>query len=266
MSDALKDQSILLVGLPGSGKTRVASSLHKQFGCQVVETASFEEMSMPAGVGCYEWNDFQQIPNTQHFQQVWCVIDVRSSLSADWLGAELRNLLTITDGIVFSFAESSSLDDQAWWNHWLKETYQTLGLNKPPIARWSNQSFSQTFTGFKFVNSISKQSDTNSDVIKPKVLEQGEALETFSFSLDSIVLDHLLMSLDNSRQNLSMKITRVTGILNTMEYENPVVLEGTPYRWDMFAAEKTDVPSELIVSGIGLNHSWLSELIHACQP
>ncbi|MEA1988587.1 MAG: hypothetical protein U9N57_05175, partial [Pseudomonadota bacterium] len=61
----LSSKNIVLLGLPGSGKTRVAHSLQSQFGCKLLnddfcdlEKAGFK-FTRP---GSFEWNDFLILP------------------------------------------------------------------------------------------------------------------------------------------------------------------------------------------------------------
>jgi len=261
MSD-LASQNIVLLGLPGSGKTKVAQSLVQQFNCTILN-----ELNAPYNSneqeGCVEWQDFLQLPskNLKSNQQFWCVIDVRSTLDlllnvhATWLEDELKKMVAISDGVVFSFVEAASLGEQAWWSQWLVKNTTT----KKPIARWMNQQFSSDFTGF----------DTKGTIQSKSGKEDFEALseknQSYHFSVNRIVLDHLLMGLDNSKQNLAMKIMRVTGRVDTLEYENLVEIEGSAYRWDTFAATSDKEVGQITVSGIGLDQAWLSQIIRAAQ-
>jgi len=261
MSD-LASQNIVLLGLPGSGKTKVAQSLVQQFNCTILNELNVSN-SLKEQEGCVEWHDFLQLPskNLKSNQQFWCVIDVRSTLDsamnthAPWLAEKLRKMVAISDGVVFSFVEAASLDEQAWWSQWLAKNITT----RKPIARWMNQQFSFGFTGFDTKGTIQSKSD------KEDVEMLREKIESYQFSVNRIVLDHLLMGLDNSKQNLAMKIMRVTGRVNTFEYENFVEVEGSAYRWDTFAATTNAEIGQITVSGIGLDQAWLSQIIQAAQ-
>jgi len=258
----LASQNIVLLGLPGSGKSKVAQSLVQQFNCNLLSEVG-ESHNLNEPEGCVEWQDFLQLPskNLKSNQQFWCVIDVRSTLDshmnvhASWLETELKKILAISDGIVFSFVEAASLDEQAWWSQWLAKNITI----KKPIARWMNQQFASGFTGFETQETKQDKSDT------VNVGPSSEEIESYHFSVKRIVLEHLLMGLDNSKQNLAMKIMRVTGRVDTFEYENLVDIEGSAYRWDTFAATSDKEVGQIVVSGVGLDQAWLSQIINAAQ-
>lgn len=263
--NTLESQNILLIGLPGSGKSRVAERLNNQFACSKLTDADLIlenhqiEFTRP---GCFEWQDFIKTPNNHSSYAVWCVVDIRSILPGDdssWLHTQLQRLLKISDGIVFTFSEESSLDDQAWWGKWVAQ-------NRPensslPVVRMLNHTLPVSFNGF------TKTNDTQASSLEAResVKNVSEKIECFHFKLERVVLDHLLMVLDNARQNLGMNITRVVGTLKTLEYQNLVAIEGTPYRWDTFAAESDDQLGQLTISGVNLEKAWLSEMIQACK-
>ncbi|MDX1352197.1 MAG: hypothetical protein R3254_04240 [Thiomicrorhabdus sp.] len=261
----LASQNIVLVGLPGAGKTTVAGALNEQFACSVLHESDCSEdghslkFTRP---GCFEWQEIMKPPVCSDEYVVWCVIDIRSTLpaqNADWLAQSLQNLLKVSDGVLFTFSENSSLDTQAWWNKWLtKNRCVNGGL---PTARMFNNGLPQQFNGFtKFV--------TDMDNAKKETCSEYEVapdVEHFHFEVECVVLDHLLMVLDNARQNLAMKITRVVGTLKTLEYQNLVAIEGTPYRWDTYAAKTDKQVGQLKISGIGLDQAWLNEMIQACR-
>jgi len=261
----LASKNIILLGLPGSGKTRVAQSLHGQFGCELLiddscrlEKANFE-FTRP---GSFEWSDFLNLPEKQVNQEIWCVVDVRSSLpeiGAEWLKQALIDMLSVADGVVFAFVEAASLDNQAWWSKWIVN-HSTVAVKKP-IVRWMNQTFPADFKGFELATGQDESFNPSSaDKLKQTDLQK---VETFSFSVERIVLDHLLMGLDNSRQNLTMKICRVKGVVQTVEYSNLVAIEGSAYRWDTFAAESDVRLGELQILGIGLDQAWLTQIVKA---
>ena len=261
----LASKNIVLIGLPGSGKTRVAQSLHSQFGCELLIDDLCElkktdfQFTRP---GSLEWNDFLNLPAKSLKQEVWCVIDVRSPLpesGAKWLQQVLMDMLSVADGVVFTFIESASLDNQAWWSKWVVN-HSTAVLTKP-IVRWMNQSFPADFKGFDLATE--KGGNVNPSTVDKLEKTDLQRVETFCFSAERIVLDHLLMGLDNSRQNLAMKIYRVKGVVQTVEYSNWVAIEGSAYRWDTFAAESDVGVGELQISGVELDQAWLSQIVKA---
>lgn len=259
----LSNQKIVLTGLPGSGKTRVMNVLKQQFSCDELTVNDLNETANLTRPGCFEWQDFTRLPLTlgvnhcSENQQIWCVIDVRSKLpDVEWLQQALENLLMVADGVVFNFVEAASIDEQSWWSRWLKEHSDRV----LPIVRCLNAQLPGSFTGFEIVKKDDK-------LFNVKLHDIGQ-LQHFEFEVSKVVLDHLLMGLDNSRQNLSMKICRVKALLNTLEYENIVALEGSAYRWDSYAADWDGSELKLgriLVSGIGLDQAWLKQLVDACK-
>ena len=277
----LESQNIVLVGLPGSGKSLVAESLHRQFDCSVLDEQSvsvnnqYIEFTRP---GIFEWLDLSHLPILSEQYFVYCVIDIRSVLlnhTHQWPQQVLQQLLNLADGVVFSFTENSSLSDQAWWNQWLA---QNSPLKRLPVVRLLNQNLPKEFKGFeKQNNPILKKSEVETQSTQNKQWLPLTEVQCFDFYIERVMLDHLLMVLDNARQNLQTNITRVTGVVNTFEYQNLVQLEGTPYRWDTFAADQSfcddqkkhldrDVKvGQITVCGTGINQNWLAELIQACK-
>lgn len=260
----LSNKNIVLLGLPGCGKTRVAQSLQSQFACKSLndELCELEVGFQFTRPGSLEWNNFLNLPEKQANQEFWCVIDVRSTLpeiGAEWLHKALSDMLFISDGVVFAFVESASLDDQAWWSKWIAN--HSTAQTKKPIVRWMYQNFPAGFKGFDVA--IEKVENVASSAVDEIEYSSSQKVETFRFSVERIVLDHLLMGLDNSRHNLAMKICRVQGVVQTVEYSNLVAIEGTAYRWDSFAAEADIGQRELQVSGIGLDQAWLTQIVKA---
>ncbi|VAW49886.1 hypothetical protein MNBD_GAMMA04-1789 [hydrothermal vent metagenome] len=60
-----------------------------------------------------------------------------------------------------------------------------------------------------------------------------------------------------------MKIVRVHGNVQTLEYTNAVTIEGSALRWDTFAAQPNAKLGKLSIQGIELEHAWLDELVNA---
>ena len=92
-------------------------------------------------------------------------------------------------------------------------------------------------------------------------------LQAYEFSVDRICWEHLLFGLDSSKQNLGMKISRVTGVVQTIEYENKVTIEGSATRWELFAADEKELATALTdkvqIQGLDLDQAWLDEIIKA---
>jgi G3E family GTPase len=238
--------NLIITGLPGSGKTRVIKSL-------------LNGSNPPA---CFESQDLSDLQSVALPYQILCVIDVRSPLLKgvdDWLEIRLQQLLSSANGIVFSFLESAGLDDQAWWNRWVAQNAGHL-----PIVRWLNQSFPFDWQGFEIKSEESKVAGKD---LPKSLIKKLAPLQTFEFSAGQICWEHLLFGLDSSKQNLGMKIARVKGIVQTVEYANKVAIEGSALRWELFAADQDDLlASELgmiQIQGEDLDQAWLDELVKA---
>jgi hypothetical protein len=234
--------SLVITGLPGSGKTRVIQSLQNN-------------LTRP---GYFENQDLSDLNQVILPYQLLCVIDVRAALVSgrdDWLEERLQQLLFSADGIIFSFLESAALDDQAWWSKWV-----TLNAGHLPIVRWLNQSFPVDWQGFP-VKDDSVKSTSNA---LPKNLEP---LQVYEFSVGRICWEHLLFGLDSSKQNLGMKIARVKGLVQTLEYENKVAIEGSATRLELFAADENNLPvgvlGQIQIQGEDLDQAWLDEIVKA---
>lgn len=238
-----KERAVTLVitGLPGSGKTRVIQSLENN-------------LTRP---GCFETPDLADLKQVTPPYQILCVIDVRAPLVSgrdDWLEARLQQLLRSSNGIIFSFLESAALDDQAWWNKWV-----ALNAGHLPIVRWLNQSFPAAWQGFPVKASLLPS--------MPELSKELTLLQLYEFSVGRLCWEHLLFGLDSSKQNLGMKIARVRGVVQTLEYENNVAIEGSATRWELFAADEkslqTEVLGRLQIQGVDLDRAWLDEIVKA---
>lgn len=238
---ALNEHCIVVTGLPGSGKTRVIQSALTQLPNLAKEVSLIE--SSDARLTEEEGRSLK-------IDQIWCVVDVRTYFQLprdDWLASELKALVEQADGIVFSFVEGASLEIQAQWSGWVRQHVKEL-----PIVRWLNQQFPKDWCGF-----TSKKGGRKLN------LPPLPALQSFSFKVGKLSLEHLLFGLDSSIQNLGMKIVRVTGVVETFEYVNLVAIEGSVLRWDTFAAKPKEVARTLVIVGVDLERSWLEELVNA---
>lgn len=233
----LLENPVTLTGLPGAGKQRVRQALQTQFdfaGDQIETDSAGKERS---GV----------------HQPVWCVIDIRSPFDEGRDRAAVEHLAFLVrqaSGVVFTFSEAADLDSQTFWSQWLRQQQPQV-----PVVRLVNGRFPQAWQGFKEVDLPGEKG--LSPVLK------ASSLQTFEFEVGPVYLDHLMMGLDNSRQNLGMQIWRVAAVLDTFEYENRVALEATPFRWDSYAADTGQVAGRIRVQGLELDEKWLKEVIEA---
>jgi len=232
-----KQQKILLTGLPGSGKHRIQKLLQTQF--DLTDGTVF--------VG-------SDLHSNLDYEQAWCIIDVRSVFTSekdDLAESHLKALLGKVNGVVFNFMEAADLDAQSFWAQWVRQNSPEL-----PIVRVLNQRFPASWQGFE-LNKLNR----------PDQFEKSEFelknLQTYEFNVGTVYLDHLLMGLDNSKQNLGMQILRVQAVVDTFEYENLVAIEGTANRWDNYAADAHQQPGWIKIQGVDLDQAWLQEIVQA---
>lgn len=245
-------ESIALVGLPGSGKSRIQQALVASQTSLTAGQAVLAQDLKIVEVG--EKNE----QDDQSFDLVLCVIDVRSTLVADrddWLEAQLQDMLSSSHAVIFNFLEASSLDDQSWWGSWIK-----VNASELTVFRVLNGKLSDSL--FSLLSDCLPSRGTRTGGDPSKVLPQL-AWDSFEFEVGPISLEHLLFGLDSSKQNLGMKIARVTGVVETIEYANLVELQGSALRWDSYAAAQDAVAGKISIVGQGLDRSWLQEIIKA---
>lgn len=241
MTECLNISNVLLLGLPGSGKNSVKQALMARFDLPK------EAISVASDWSC---KDLSQ------YEQAWCVIDVRARFPLDASNLAFKQLETMLQnvaGVVFSFSQAAELDRQSAWVQWVKR--QRPGL---PVVRLNQNAFPKSWSGFEKVPEFALAQCQDSALSN---LEHS--LETLEFRLDRVSLDHLLMGLDNSRENLGVQIWRVQAVLATYEYENLVAIEGTPFGWDTYAADPGQQEGYLRIEGIGLQKAWLDEIVKA---
>lgn len=227
--------TIRLIGLPGSGKTRFKNAFQAAF-----PDASIEEVSAGA-----------LAPMSQP-QHTWCVIDARYLVGDDEAQAWLKAMLQTATGVVFSFMDAADMTVQSQWQAWLKSA-----LPQPlPRYRWFSHAALGDWDWHEF--------DTPSTI--PSVDYSAPSLESlcFEFNAESraLNLEHLLFGLDTMKQNLGARLWRVQGIVMTSEYQNPVALEGQIDRWDTYAGELTG-PGYICMQGQTLQRDLLQEIIDA---
>ncbi len=255
----LTTKTIQLVGLPGSGKTRIANSLNQQFGMDVLSASDL--VVGKKGVIDFSFSNLQIA-----IDERWCVIDIRSPLEPTWAQEWLAAVLQNVDGVVFSFAEQAELQTQAWWQKWLKEQAEKHGMPNWPVVRWFYQAFPDGFSGFK---ELAATAETEKGAYTANK-QAFNSPQSFAFKVKTVVLDHLLMGLDNSLRNLEMKIVRVEGLVKAFEYENLIELQGTVNRLDKFGLDlHSPVNSEDVgtikISGFDLDEKWLAQIIKASE-
>ena len=236
----LSAQTVCLTGLPGSGKRRLKKVLQAQFALKPDQLLLDNELT-----------------GSEMVSQVWCVIDTRSTLQGlqdRAIEEYLKFLVARVDGIIFNFTEASDLDSQSFWSRWVRQQSPEL-----PIVRVLNQRFPAKWQGFE----VSQAPKTGRPAGFQLIDFIPDNLQTFEFEVGPLHLEHLLMGLDSSKQSLGMQIWRVQAVVQTFEYVNLVAIEGTPNRWDTYAAETDSASGWIKIQGVGLEKAWLDEIIKA---
>lgn len=246
-----RNSHVGLVGLPGSGKSSFANAWR-----QAATDIELEQITVPFT------SESTELPVV-----IWCVIDVRSPLQDALSQSYLKQLLAHSDGIVMAFMEASDLDAQSAWQAWLKVALEELGVTLPRY-RWFSEQAINTSSLLKWLD---KEPKKDSQSIRLADWRQLPSMTEFDFRFDyaqavsPINLEHLLLGLDASKQNLGMAIWRVEAVIKTTEYVNPVAIEGTPNRWDTYAGELIDGQGHLRIVGFDLDRDWLEGLVSASQ-
>lgn len=233
----------LLVGLPGSGKHRLAQQIVHQCGLpsdQVLSDRLLVDKAIKASESI----------------TTWLVLDARARLTehSPTLLSVLQNLLGMSQGVILNFHEQVELEQQSQWASWVRQHDSDIKLVR---------------TGFSGLPA-SFQPVLQSSCLSQNLIDiQAELAplrtQCFEYEVKRVMLDHLLMGLDGARRNLAMPIVRVQATLDTFEYENVVQIEGTPTRLDCYAAEAEQIPGRIVIEGHDLDQAWLNELIAACQ-
>lgn len=233
MSDTIR-----LIGLPGSGKTRFKNAFQSAF-----PEASIEEV--PAE---------HALEPTSSLQRTWCLIDARHLVNDDEAQAWLKAMLQSATGVVFSFMEAADMTVQSQWQAWLKSAVSS----SLPRYRW----FSHTE-----LNDWDWRGFDTPAIVPPRAYS-APSLESFCFEFDAeadvLNLEHLLFGLDAIKQNLGARLWRVHGVVMTSEYQNPVALEGQIDRWDTYAG-KLNGPGYVCIKGQALQRDLLQEIIDASR-
>lgn len=242
--------SILLTGLPGSGKTRFKKEIE-----QIAPVASVYESDLITELPL-------ELKALKAFK-IWCVIDIRSKL--DNVEAEhiLKQMLAQSSAVVLSFADQADLATQSNWQTWLAEN---MGDQEQlPRFRWFSTGLPSDWNWQDFGRVVSVGEAVESlDAFSPLAnYESMDFVYDYVQGAKPTNLEHLLLGLDASKQNLGMKIWRVQGVVRTTEYVNPVAIEGTVNRWDTFAGELTDNSGWLRIEGLDLDPAWLQQITDA---
>lgn len=190
----------------------------------------------------------------QDVEQDFCitVIDVRSPMNNDRLAEDhLKACVAASHAVVFQFMEAADLNQQSFWQNWCKQQLESVlilrSMHNQLPANWQ-----QKIGQFQ-------QKNAQKHPLPPA---PELPLESFRFEVPKLVLEHLMMGLDASRNNLNQSILRVQGVLDTLEYQNPVQIEGTFNRLDSYAGDGL-ATGWLEIQGVRLDENWLKQLVEA---
>ena len=221
--------NVNLIGLPGSGKAKVKTSL-KEF---------FKQKKLaPINVLINDDSNLETVN--------WLVIDIRSKLNHLQAEKHLVDIANKSSLIIFNFAEDSALDVQSFWQKW-----QATNAPYVPVIRLFYIAFKDDLKLVKTLQNPSKNS------------YKSLSLQGVNLEVGKLNLEHLMAGLDACKQNLQMDIWRVKGSFQTTEYTHPVALEATVNRWDTFACEQAC--GIISIEGFNLNNVFLKEVVDASQ-
>lgn len=232
----MTERSWRLIGLPGCGKSRLQqANLHLSLSLNWVSPFTSMQFANDRAILLLDVRKTPQLPQDQ------------------WLLDGLKRLLLCVDGVIFHFMESAELSSQTYWQGFLREFSPNL-----PVVR---SFYQQLPAGEELLGVFSQTLATH------VLAEDALNWQTFEFAVSKVSLEHLMMGLANSQQSLGMRIARVQANLHTLEYENSVALEVSPFNWNTFATDESlakKLPAGRIrVSGQALDESWLQQIIHA---
>ena len=231
---------VRLFGLPACGRQRLQKAwlAKNDFAVQVIEFAELLQTSnkQPAGFNLM-------------------VIDARSFMQLPrdaWLQDIVQKMLAQADAILLNFLEAASLEQQMEWKRYLQHN-----TDKPLFLSLNHA----------VPESLLAQVDNHNGSQFPSI-ESSFVLQSFEFSLEQVNLEHLMMVLDNAKTALGAKLLRAKAVLDTVEYDNLVALEGAPYRWDCYPATESEVKmwqNRLMIQGFDLDQAWLEQMLDACR-
>ncbi len=239
-----ESQKLVLSGLPGAGVSRLLKGIVDEFPENLIcEKASFQKR-VELDVPCF-----------------W-VMDVRQDLTAlqsqfAWWLEELKAGIQLSDAVILNFVEEADLTQQTQWQAFLRDNFPEL-----PVFRSFYHAMPQGLVEFAPKLKPSSKFTGRLSLDEPK---KQSVWQCFKFEMPRVSLEALMMALANSQQSMQIKIGRIQGNLQTIEYENRVALEVTGPLWKTFAAESELPKDQLIIQGIDLDKNWFLELIAASK-
>jgi hypothetical protein len=253
--------NVQLIGLPGSGRHRLQRALAEYQQGRTGNSDNAEDFAVQFYAPEREKGHFLAENTTKSPKTAfWAVVDMRSApqtLSEAALDY-LQRLIEQSSAVIWQFADAADLETQTAWQSWLKKTAPGM-----PAMHCLAQTFKFPHQGLEaLLKEVARQTSDAAFSSLPVI----ENWQRFEAQLPKVILDHLLMGLDASRQNLQMALWRVKGTVQTLEYVNPVAIEGTINRWDTFAgdlAESSSKMGALTLEGVGLDATWLTQILQA---
>jgi len=260
-------KKIQLLGLPGAGQLNIQQALEAYFSKNKAQKASgtgdFSKISTFSEVFEIKVPDFKSgrfEPVAEQSLNI-AVIDMRQFFDRHLpihQAAEqfLQQLLLQCDGVIWSFAEAASLEQQTQWRQWLK-AWQEQHFSLPSIQCFSQQ-FAANHQGLQSLLSLPEQP------MRP--LPELEGYQTWQVQLPKVVLEHLLFVLDEGRRSGQLPIWWVKGEVMTQEYVNPVAIEGSVLHWqtDAGVLSPDDLSmGQLWIAGVDLSAELLQGMLSA---
>jgi len=232
----MKNAVIFLMGLPGAGISTIQQALKVDYSLKT--------------------QDFSQILNaealkTSNFSknaQAWVILDISQKIPPNWALGWLKQAVLACDLIIYNRVEASDIECQMQWQNVLTAWRKAL----PPIIRFQNQTFPRQF--------LQKWPEaSNFSELKEALTPLQWALERVEYEVNALNVEFFWQGIEAGVQNLGMQIYRITGRVQALDYEHPVLIEGTASGLSIYTSEIFD--SKLIVLGKHLNKDFIREII-----
>lgn len=231
----LQQIKLFLIGLPGSGKSKLVARLHALIG-QVA-------MPLPVSFSLREAQgfDFQCVEDEQACL-VWDAREVLDFYDEAWLAAFFAQ----TDRLLIS--------------HWTRLDLMAQSQLNQQLKRWFNgQLFYADTLDVKKATALLAP-----PLITGKSFDQaGAHIVPLCLPLGKVVLDHLLFILDMVQQNYQRPIWRASGLLLTQEYANPVIVDMTHSQLRTHGGRLE--PLDELGAGLGQLEFWIDSSFDQAQ-
>lgn len=209
-------EPILIAGLPGCGKSRWIAA-------REAEGAPFR------------WIEWQPGQSLDTGCPVWTLVDLRGE-PTDTVMEALQPLLAASCATIGVFAEETDVFRQSRW----REKIRACKNGGDPVH------FSH-YMQAPFLDELPRCEPEGAPVLS------WPTLHPFRVQMEQVMLEHLLFVLQGLEASTAMRFWRVRGVLDTLEYANPVAVEGSLAGLWTHAGERVDGQLHLLVENPDLS-------------